>query len=122
MMTSTSIQEIQGSFNKRSVLAFALSLAFLPLPVMVGGSFLREMLSRIQSMLTFGLSAGDLLLMTGMFAGVILLIIVPLAGFAWGQILAWSHKQFSSTVLSAHACLSVAYLLVSALIIRSAMG
>jgi hypothetical protein len=121
MLTSTHIQEIQSSF-KRPALIFVFSLAFLPLPVVLGGSFLREMLGRIQSIFTFGLGVGDLLLMTGMSIGVILLIVVPLAGFAWGQVLAWARKEYSSNVLLAYACLSIVYLIVSASIIRSSLG
>lgn len=115
------MQGIQSSF-KRSTLAFVFSLAFLPLPVFLGGSFLRELLGRIQSIFVFGLSAGDLFLMAGMTAGTVLLIIVPLAGFAWGQVLVWARKGYSFTVLLAYACLSVAYLIVSASIIRSTLG
>lgn len=117
MSTSIPTQGIQRYF-KHSTLVFIFSIAFLPLPILFGGSFLREFLSRIQSILVFGFSAGDLLLMAGMLTGFVLLIIVPLAGFAWGQILAWTRRNYSSGTLLAYICLSFAYLVVSVVTIR----
>ena len=119
MITSISIRGIQNHF-KRSILAFILSFVFLPLPVFLGGSFLKEIFGRVQSIFAFGLSAGDLLLMAGMLVVLTLLIIVPLVGFTWGQVLAWTHKSYASKyTLLTYTCLSFAYLVVSIAVIRS---
>ena len=59
-----------------------------------------------------------MLLMMGMCTGAILLIVVPLAGFAWGQVLAWARKEYSSDIVLAYICLSVAYFIVSVSIVR----
>lgn len=106
---------------KRSAQTFALSIVFLPLPIAFGGSFLNEMLDQTRSIAGFGLGAGDLLFLGGMLAWVIFLIVAPLAGFAWGQILTWAQKERLSKVPLAYICLSIAYLLLAVSIAISIM-
>ena len=107
---------------KQVLTPFVLSLAFLPLPIILGGSFLREVLSRIQSIIMYGWGVGDSLLVLGMSAGIIFLIVVPLAGFAWGQVLAWSRRAYASSTIALYACLSLASAAFALAVIRSALG